>query len=70
MMKKYAHSSSLLLSNIGMGEQHKVMDLVGLPGSFLKKKQKNFFNPVSWTCVQLPNKCKRLKETFSPSIVA
>lgn len=70
MMRKYAHSSSLLLSNIGMGEQPKVMDLFGLPGPFFKKNKKNFFNPVSWTCVQLPNKCKRLEETFSPSIVA
>lgn len=33
------------------------------------RKIKNFFNPVSWKCVQLPNKCKRLEETFSPSIV-
>lgn len=68
-MKKYAHSSSLLLSCIVMSEQPKVMDLFGLSGSFLKKSKKNFFNPVSWVCAQLPNKCKRLEETFSPSIV-
>lgn len=36
---------------------------------FKEKTKKNFFNPVSWKCVQLPNKCKRLEETFSPSIV-
>lgn len=41
-MKKYAHSSSLLLSCIVMSEQPKVMDLFGLSGSFLKKSKKLF----------------------------
>lgn len=41
-MKKYAHSSSLLLSCIVMSEQPKVMDLFGLSGSFLKKSKKTF----------------------------
>lgn len=68
-MKKYTHSSSLLLSCIGMSEQPKVMDLFGLPGSFYKKNKK-LFQSVSWVCAQLPNKCKRLEETFSSSIVA
>lgn len=41
-MRKYVHSSSLLLSCIGMSEQPKVMDLFGLPGSFYKKNKKLF----------------------------
>lgn len=41
-MRKYVHSSSLLLSCIVMSEQPKVMDLFGLHSSFLRKAKKTF----------------------------